>query len=344
MHICVGEGDPYLTKPVRLSTLSSSEFAPATKFRAYSSAQICNVIYTFAPGQKPCHAVGVGEGGQGSPRLSTCPPLQSIESHNDRLQLITSHKIWRVRYQRALRRAGKDYTYRASSLWANPPEGNTLQSFAGYLTLIIPEARFSIMLRAVFALFGIAVFIHLTWKRAHPRLPPGPKPLPLVGNLRDLPSGKTPEYQHWLKFKDIYNPFTHLSVFGQSLIIIHDRDVAHELFEKVSTKTSGRPSFPMASKLCGYERFLSLHQYDNTFRQHRKLVHQQLGTRAATARFRDIQDEESRRFLLRVLDDPDNLFQHIKRYVDLSNYTLSLFSCVFSNTVALGRRVRSSCE
>lgn len=180
------------------------------------------------------------------------------------------------------------------------------------------------MLRAVFALLGIAVFIHLTWKRTHPKLPPGPKPLPIVGNLRDLPSGKTPEYQHWLKFKDIYNPFTHLSVFGQSLIIIHDRDVAHELFEKVSTKTSGRPSFPMASKACGYERFLSLHQYDNTFRQHRKLVHQQLGTRAATARFRDIQDEESRRFLLRVLDDPENLFQHIKRQVNLWKRPLSL--------------------
>lgn len=35
-------------------------------------------------------------------------------------------------------------------------------------------------------------------------LPPGPKGLPLVGNLSDLPPPGVFEAHHWLKFKDIY--------------------------------------------------------------------------------------------------------------------------------------------
>jgi hypothetical protein len=35
-------------------------------------------------------------------------------------------------------------------------------------------------------------------------LPPGPTPLPLIGNLRDLPAPGTEEWVHWLKHKDLY--------------------------------------------------------------------------------------------------------------------------------------------
>ena len=33
-------------------------------------------------------------------------------------------------------------------------------------------------------------------------LPPGPKPLPLIGNMLDLPKGK--EWEHWVKHKELY--------------------------------------------------------------------------------------------------------------------------------------------
>lgn len=38
----------------------------------------------------------------------------------------------------------------------------------------------------------------------HPPLPPGPKGLPIVGNLLDLPKPGEYEAKHWIKHKDIY--------------------------------------------------------------------------------------------------------------------------------------------
>ncbi|TXB99903.1 hypothetical protein FocTR4_00014535 [Fusarium oxysporum f. sp. cubense] len=97
------------------------------------------------------------------------------------------------------------------------------------------------MLSAILFLVGVAHAILYLRTRPRKNLPPGPKPLPILGNIRDMPDGTTPEYQHWIKFKDLYGPISHVSILGQSLIILHDRDAANAILEKTSTKTSGRP-------------------------------------------------------------------------------------------------------
>ncbi|KAF4503330.1 O-methylsterigmatocystin oxidoreductase [Fusarium agapanthi] len=84
------------------------------------------------------------------------------------------------------------------------------------------------------------------------------------------------------------------------------------MLEKTSTKTSGRPQFIFGNEMCGYNQILSFKPYGKLLKQHRKLVHQQLGTKTAASRFRDIQHVESRRLLLRILESPEKLFEHIK--------------------------------
>ena len=73
-------------------------------------------------------------------------------------------------------------------------------------------------------------------------LPPGPKGLPFVGNITDLPPQGMPEYQHWLKHKERHGPLSSVTVLGQTIVIIHDKRIAFELMEKRAGKYSGRPN------------------------------------------------------------------------------------------------------
>jgi hypothetical protein len=72
-------------------------------------------------------------------------------------------------------------------------------------------------------------------------LPPGPKGLPLLGNINDLPPPDKPEFQHWIKHKDTYGPISSVTVLGQTMIILHDKEMAMELMEKRAAMHSGRP-------------------------------------------------------------------------------------------------------
>lgn len=164
------------------------------------------------------------------------------------------------------------------------------------------------------ALISLALYLVLhKYTRTHSRLPlpPGPKGLPIIGNIFSLPPNGVPEYEHWLKFKDLYGPISSITVLGRTLVILHDRKAVDELLEKMSTKTSSRPENTF-SNMSGFNRFVVNMQYGAQWRQHRKVLHQYLGTEKLARRFDDVQDMESRRLLLRLLTSPEDLVQHFK--------------------------------
>ena len=92
---------------------------------------------------------------------------------------------------------------------------------------------------------GLALYVLKRWvlgqRHNYAPLPPGPKGLPLFGNLTDLPKPGVPEYNHWLEHKDIYGPISSVTVLGQTLVIVSDHNAALELMDKRSTIYSGRP-------------------------------------------------------------------------------------------------------
>ncbi|KAL4755996.1 cytochrome P450 [Aspergillus foveolatus] len=122
-------------------------------------------------------------------------------------------------------------------------------------------------------------------------LPPGPKPLPIVRNVRDMPASGSAEWLHWLKHKELYGPICTVSVLGQRLVILNDARIAFDLLEKKSAIYSDRPELPFAS-LCGMGEMY---------------IHREMGSRLDVARFNPIQDTEVHRFLLRLLNAPQNL-------------------------------------
>lgn len=98
----------------------------------------------------------------------------------------------------------------------------------------------------VLVLAGVPGFLVIrTWLRSRNLavvpLPPGPKGLPLIGNVGDLPPSRVPEYQHWLKLKDRYGSLNSITVLGQTMVIVHDKEIAFELMEKRAHIYSERP-------------------------------------------------------------------------------------------------------
>lgn len=168
----------------------------------------------------------------------------------------------------------------------------------------------------VFAIQGViillVILIYRLCFRKSAGLPPGPRRLPLVGNIRDFPPGGVFDYSFWLKHKEIYGPVSSITVMGRPIIIIHDRQAAHDLLGKKSANSLALPRLDFASKLCGFDRFPFFQDASDTLLRRRKLIHQQMGSRAAAARFEDIQEVEVKRFILRVLDDPGDIINHIK--------------------------------
>ncbi|KAL3473137.1 cytochrome P450 [Aspergillus californicus] len=169
----------------------------------------------------------------------------------------------------------------------------------------------SLIIWCVAIIIGYLIYLKST-HQSRRILPPGPSPLPIVGNLKDFPPDGTPEYQHWLKLKDCYGGISSVTVMGMTLVIIHDKKVAHELLEQTSSKTAGRPTMVMANKLCGYESIVICQGYNPTFRRCRKFLHQELGTKVSAAEFRGAQEIEVNRQLVRALNDPKRWLEHFK--------------------------------
>ncbi|GAB1312809.1 O-methylsterigmatocystin oxidoreductase [Madurella fahalii] len=143
-------------------------------------------------------------------------------------------------------------------------------------------------------------------------LPPGPKGLPLVGGIADLPPKGGLEWQHWLKHKDLYGPISSVNVFGQTIILVHDLQVAFELLDKRGAKYSSRPRMVFAGEMCGYNERMPFQPYNKTFRQQRKLAGGVIGTKAAITRFHPVIDLEVRRFLVRTLNKPESVIDHLQ--------------------------------
>lgn len=88
----------------------------------------------------------------------------------------------------------------------------------------------------------IAILVYRFFRTIVPpgtSLPPGPKGLPIVGNLYDVPHEHSwLTYAHW---GALYGDIIYLEVFGSPLIIVNSAKVANDLFELRSSNYADRP-------------------------------------------------------------------------------------------------------
>ncbi|WQF86426.1 Putative cytochrome P450 [Colletotrichum destructivum] len=144
-------------------------------------------------------------------------------------------------------------------------------------------------------------------------LPPGPKGLPFVGNLWDMPTPEGLAAHHWAKHRDLYGPISAVRVLGNTLIILNDAQVVFDLFEKQSLKFSSRPKQYFSYELVGWKDGTGAQQYNDTLRYHRRSFARIIGTHATASQYNKLQEAEVGHFLLRVLDDPQGFREYIQK-------------------------------
>ncbi|KAI0763593.1 cytochrome P450 [Trametes elegans] len=157
------------------------------------------------------------------------------------------------------------------------------------------------------AVLAIALYLGSTarWRRWRARtrgrpLPPGPRRLPVLGNMLSIPTWKP-----WLGFRDIsarYGEITYLEVLGQSMLVLESPALMSELLDKHSANTSDRNLTPLIP-LSGQASNFAFMPYGQVWRQHRRAFWQYFHP-GSVAQYQPIQRAVTRRFLEGLLARP----------------------------------------
>lgn len=144
------------------------------------------------------------------------------------------------------------------------------------LTTLLTDAP---ALLAAVAIISIVVIVYLFTRAPYARpgtklsrlsLPPGPRPLPLLGNMLDMPRRR--EWETITKWSRTYGKVlslwrmqlrveltelgeynigdvVYVTVLGQHLVFVNSAKAAYDLFEKRSAIYSDRPRLPLLKEL-----------------------------------------------------------------------------------------------
>ncbi|KAI0634619.1 cytochrome P450 [Trametes polyzona] len=167
------------------------------------------------------------------------------------------------------------------------------------------------MLSSLWLLAGGLAFLYVLARlrrRGRMPLPPGPRPLPLIGNALDIPTIDVEKAYRDMNAQ--YGDVVYLDALGQPMIFLGSHETALELLEKRSSIYSDRKASVMA-ELTGWEWVLTVQPYSAWWRRHRKAFHQHFNAHAV-APYQPSQQREAHRLAYRLLADPKNFLRHVR--------------------------------
>ncbi|KAG5733206.1 O-methylsterigmatocystin oxidoreductase, partial [Termitomyces sp. T112] len=162
-------------------------------------------------------------------------------------------------------------------------------------------------------LFLIALYLSLRQRRNGERLslPPGPKKLPIIGNLLDIPKGfEWVTYHKWCQ--EFGSDIIHLNVVGTSIIVLDNEKISIDLLERRSSIYSSRSRMPMINELMGWNFHIGWMPYGDNWRRHRRLLQQEFNA-TASIRFRPLELQATHGLLRALLDSPDDLDGNLRQ-------------------------------
>ncbi|KAJ6582286.1 cytochrome P450 [Mycena capillaripes] len=170
---------------------------------------------------------------------------------------------------------------------------------------------FSPLKSAGIALGSWVLYITIrSYTRHHKSLPPGPRGIPLIGNVFDVPKS-----EEWVAFNEMSKKYDSdlisLNLAGDTVIVLNSFAAVDALLENKSAIYSDRPSFPMLVDLVGFRWHLAFMRYGTRWKEHRKLFMQQFQP-SEVLLHRPAELHASRVLLQQLLDSPAKYERHLR--------------------------------
>ncbi|KAJ6460011.1 cytochrome P450, partial [Mycena sanguinolenta] len=156
----------------------------------------------------------------------------------------------------------------------------------------------------------VALCASSTWLYTAPRsklllpLPPGPKKLPLVGNLFDMTRTRLP-WEACMDWSKTFNSdIIHLELAGTSVVVLSSVEATDALLGSRSSIYSDRPTFRMAGELMGWDFLICK-------RTHRRLFVQETSNLMGSEGFHNAERLAAEALLRRLLLHPEEFLDHL---------------------------------
>jgi cytochrome P450 len=159
------------------------------------------------------------------------------------------------------------------------------------------------------------------------RMPPGPRPLPFLGNKLSIP--KSAPWIQFEKWAQTYGDYYTIWIGRRPTLVVSDPNVAVDLLEKRSNKYSSRPRFVVMGELYWDNAGILVQPYGKEWQIRRRLLHQALNPSALRV-YRPVQQSEATRLCHALLTNPQSYERLIDRFTS---------SVVFS--ISYGHRIES---
>ncbi|KAG1719246.1 cytochrome P450 [Suillus paluster] len=147
-----------------------------------------------------------------------------------------------------------------------------------------------------------------------PPLPPGPVPLPLIGNVLSI-DAKEP-WLTYTRWRAVYGDLVFVRILDQDAVVINSQHVAQALMDKRSRIYSDRP-YLATVKPYGWSINFAFIAYGDEWRLSRRLFHQTFRPESAV-KFRPIQMRRAREMIVNLIDEPQHYHTHFATSAILS--------------------------
>ncbi|KAL1559243.1 6,7,8-trihydroxycoumarin synthase-like [Salvia divinorum] len=190
----------------------------------------------------------------------------------------------------------------------------------------------SLFLCIVLPIILLYLLLHRTRKPTRSRAPPGPRRLPLIGNLHQfLAAGNLPPYLWKLSKK--HGPIIHLKLGSLPVVVVSSPKLAEQVLKTQDLSFCSRPKFLGQQKLSYSSMDIAFSPYGDYWREMRKITSVHLLSLKKIHTFRCIRDEEVSRMIAKISSICDGEREGM---VNLSEMALSLGSSLICR-IAFGR-------